>query len=136
MRAFVFAASIALLLAGTALADEPAAASADWTRDGMSRALRANDGTEATPVVQWGFGYVDFRALGTRWHMAYLPVSRPFSGADIGTTREWPDPFALTGTSFPMTSRTYRDSRSFDPEFIRISNTDRARVSLNVRGGR
>lgn len=135
MRTLLLTVAIALLFTSTAIAQEPSIPAAAWTRDGMARVLSANADPDTTPALQWGFGYLDLRALGTRWRMAYLPVARPFSGADIGITREWPDPFALTRTDFPMTPRTYRDARHYDPELARIIDSDRARMSLRVGGG-
>ena len=48
--------------------------------------------------VQWHLGYVDFRALGMDWRVAYLPIAAPLAGTRLNETATLPNAFALTNT--------------------------------------
>lgn len=59
--------------------------------------------------------YLDWDALGTRIH--FRPLLAPLAGS-YPTTTGWPIPnaFALTGTEYAYTSRTWHDHRSLSAE--------------------
>ena len=128
--------TLLLLAAGNSLAAEDPAVPPDaYTRDSIMRVLRA---TEEQPVprvreVHWGFGYVEFRALGQHWRLAYLPIMAPLSGTAFTTSRQWPDPFALTNTSIATTPRTFRQRVQVNRELRRIEAMERARVDVKAR---
>src|SRR5215210_6382965 len=61
--------------------------------------------------VTFHAGAIEFRALGMRWRIAYLPILPPLPGTRPTTTREWPDPFALTQTSIATTPRSWTTRR-------------------------
>ena len=86
------------LLALPALADEKP----DYSRENLLR-LFAQHEIDLPPRpsarVQWHIGYVDFRALGMNWRVAYLPIMAPLPGTRMNETGRLPDPFALTNTA-------------------------------------
>ncbi len=83
------------------------------------------------PRVQFGFGYVDFKALRMRWKVNYLPIMMPLYGsmpwAMNGAFGSMPDPFIMTGTEIPYTPRTWRQVRDMNAELKRIERTERAK---------
>jgi hypothetical protein len=76
--------------------------------------------------VRYGLGYVDFRALGIDWRLIYLPIAMPLSGTRMGTTNEWPDPFALTSTAVATTPRTWHTQRHVNREIRRIKKSEKS----------
>jgi hypothetical protein len=76
----------------------------DYSNKGMQRLFAAtpldeNSRFVFTPgAVQGNFGATRVRAI------AALP---PLQGSQIRITQEWPDPFALTGVSFPIRPGQY-----------------------------
>lgn len=103
----------------------------DFSRESLQRVFSAN-GSELPPRpdanVKYGFGYVEFRALGMDWRITYLPIMMPLSGTALRTNREPVDPFALTGTSIATTPRTFVTRRELNRERKRIKKTERARL--------
>lgn len=125
---------LSLLLVGvtaTLAAQEPSVPPDAYTRDSIMRVLRATEEQPAPRVrdVHWGFGYVEFRALGQHWRLAYLPIMAPLSGTAFTTSRQWPDPFALTGTTFATTPRSFRAQRNVNRELSRIEKLEKPRVT-------
>jgi hypothetical protein len=129
-----------LLLAGTLQAQTDAqqpASKPDFSRPTLIRILSADEPPpEEEPRVEFKFGSIQVRALGTRWLIGYVPLLMPLSGSvnrGRGLGSNFPDPFELTGTSFPYTSRTWHDQRAMSRELRRIESEEkkRARVKVN-----
>jgi hypothetical protein len=80
--------------------------------------------------VTFHFGGFEFRALGIRWRINYLPIAAPLPGTRFATTREWPDAFALTNTPIATTPRSWHTQRQVNAEMRRIEKTERAKVSV------
>ena len=81
--------------------------------------------------VTFRFGMIEFRALGMRWRIGYLPIETPLPGTRFGIpTKEWPDAFALTGTQIATTPRSWHTQRQVNAEIRRIEKTERAKVSV------
>jgi hypothetical protein len=132
MRASAAMALCICLFAGAASAQEqtdPAeetsstpAKRADYSRPTLMRLL-AEERPEDRPRIRYRVGSVEFNALNTRWRFAYLPIMAPLSGTRLGATREWPDPFSLTGTPIATPPRLWRDRRAIQKELKRIGRT-------------
>lgn len=121
-----------LLIAGAAAAQETAepASEPDYSREGLRRVFEVEaEREEPERPVRFGVGYIDFRALGTRWRFAYLPIMAPFVGTRQTTTSEWPDAFSLTGTSYATPPRSWRRQRTMSRELRGIER--RARVTVD-----
>lgn len=122
-----------MLLAPAALADEQAP---DYSRDQLFRLFVAE--ANRRPVEQdlrFEAGTIEFTRLGTRWKFAWLPFLMPFHGSVRRTNAEFPNPFILTGTSFPQTAHTWRRGRELSREMRRIDRTEkekRARVRVRT----
>ena len=128
--------AVLVLVASQALAQDSPAPKPDYSRPTLIRIL---SGIEAPPEVEkairFHFGSVEFRALGTRWRIAYLPIMMPFSGSvnyGRGLGSNFPDPFVLTGTEIPQTARTWRDQRALSGELRRIERTQREREKIDA----
>jgi hypothetical protein len=80
------------------------------------------------------FGAIDFRALGIRWRVGYLPFLMPLAGSMPWVNgQRWPDPFALTRTEIPMTPRTWRDRRAMNAELRRIERLTKEEAQIKVQ---
>lgn len=130
-----------LLVAGTLSAQEAAAPSTaspakpDYSRDNLLRLLVETEKPEHEPRVRFRFGTIDFKALGTRWRIGYLPFMMPLSGSQIRVTQEWPDPFALTGTSIASPPRVWKSTpRAVRRELRRIDRLSKVKASVKVDG--
>lgn len=86
------------------------------------------------PRIQWGIGFIDFRALRMRWRIAYLPIMIPLSGSmpwrSNGAFNTLPDPFELTGTEIASPPRTWRQTRDMSAELKRIEKTEKAKAKV------
>ena len=122
---------IVLALAVNAAAqDEYAPSRPDYSRDKLLQLFaNAPEREQIEPRVQYGIGYIDFRALKMRWRVNYLPIMMPLYGsmpwAMNGAFGSMPDAFTLTGTEIPQTPRTWRQAREFNAELKRIERTER-----------
>jgi len=120
MRALAFA---SLLLAVNALG-QTELPKPDYSPEALRQfvALSNEDHPPVPSTVHWGFGGVEFRALGMNWHIMYLPFAMPFSGSVrySDPSSMWPDPFALTHTELAETPRTFSDKREVSKERKRI----------------
>jgi hypothetical protein len=130
---------IVLALAGDIAAQEkPVANPPDYSREKLIQ-IFANDPVreKVEPNVRWGFGYVDFRALGMRWRMAYLPIMFPLSGSipwrNNGAFGSLPDPFELTGTEIASPPRTWRQARDMSAELKRIEHSEKTKARVTVK---
>ncbi|HET7434791.1 MAG TPA: hypothetical protein VFN10_08770 [Thermoanaerobaculia bacterium] len=142
--ALIFA--IALLAAAAAIAQTPAATdpapattnattdqpvpTPDYSQSHIAQILRTNvEPPEQKSSIEFHAGAVSFRALGTSWRIVYLPILMPLSGSRFGTSREWPDPFALTNTPIATTPRSWRTQREMNAERKRIERVTRIKVT-------
>ncbi|HJQ41027.1 MAG TPA: hypothetical protein VKB93_28145 [Thermoanaerobaculia bacterium] len=80
--------------------------------------------------VTFHFGSIEFRALGMRWRINYLPIATPLPGSGFTTTHQWPDAFALTNTPIAMTPRSWHTQRQVNAEMRRIEKTERAKMTV------
>src|SRR5215210_4942082 len=83
--------------------------------------------------VRFHVGAIEFGAVGTRWRFNYLPIMAPLSGTRLGVTREWPDPFSLTGTAIATPKRAWRTQRQVNSELRRIEKSERAKIRVDVK---
>jgi hypothetical protein len=127
----------AFALATTAVAQNTAPA-ADYSKERLLLLVH-NAELEKPKIersVQFGFGYVDFKALGQRFRFNYLPLGIPLSGSEPWRSNDaWgstPNPFELTGTTIPYTARTWNDRRAMNVELKRIEATERAKIKVKV----
>lgn len=129
---------IVLTLAGKITAQETTAPRApDFSRQKLIQLFANEPVKEAVePRVQFGIGFVDFRALRMRWRLAYLPLM-PLPGsipwASNGAMGSIPDPFALTHTEIASPPRTWRQLRDMNAELKRIEKSERAKGKVVVR---
>lgn len=108
----------------------------DYSRPALVRILSAGARSQTEPPIEFHFGSVKFRTLGTRWQIAWLPVLMPFSGSfntGRGIGSNFPNPFVLTGTEIPQTARTWRDERAMSGELQRIEREERKRAHVGTQ---
>lgn len=123
------------------LAIVPLAAAAqespDYSREKLLELFANTPEREAAePGIEYRVGTISFKALGTRWRIAYLPFFMPFPGTALTTNKQWPDPFLLTGTQYASPPRTWRRSREMNAELRGIERRLRksAKVTVKVEG--
>lgn len=128
---------IVLALAGHLAAQElTTPATPDYSRPKLIQ-LFANEPIKekGEPLVQFGAGFVDFRALKMRWRLAYVPLM-PLPGsipwAMNGAFGSIPDPFMLTRTEIASPPRTWRQTRDMSAELKRIERSERERARAKV----
>ena len=136
MRSIRIVVLLAAVLAGSAAFAQDGASPAtapkpDYSRDTLMRLLVDIEAPEHQPAVRFRLGAIEFNALGTQWRFNYLPLMMPLSGSQARVTREWPDPFALTGTAIAVPPRIWRERRAIERELRRINRT--AKVKVEVR---
>ena len=122
-----------LLLTSPVLAQETPPSAPDYSKDTLLRLFaEGEERPEREQNVKWSFGQVEFRAMGMRWRIGYLPFLVPLPGSYMDTTGwDLPDPFLLTGTEIATTPRTFRDRRAMNAEMKRIDRlTKRATVKV------
>lgn len=83
--------------------------------------------------VRFTVGGIEFGAIGTRWRFIYLPLMG-LSGTRLTTTREWPDPFSLSGTAIATPRRAWHTQRRINAEMKRIEATERAKLRMKISG--
>lgn len=118
-----------LLVAGSVAAQERA----DYSRSRLHE-LFVESGDDGG--VRYSPGAITFRALGTSWRYNYVPIMLPLSGSGMGlgaVTQEWPDPFALTGTSIATSYRAWHTQRQRNRELMRIERLERGRFRVEVK---
>ncbi|HEX2835051.1 MAG TPA: hypothetical protein VHW00_18700 [Thermoanaerobaculia bacterium] len=126
-------ATILALLLTSAVAAQEETTRADYSKDSMMRVLRAQTEEEKDdPLVRFHVGQVEFNAIGTRWHFNYLPIMAPISGTRLGITNEWPDPFALTGTTIATPRRAWNTRRQVNLELRRINESEKKKVKIKI----
>ena len=116
-----------MLLALPAMAQEEATATTtappDYSKDTLTRLFSEEITVEAPRDRNFkaGFGYIDFRALGMRWHIGYLPFLAPMQGSQQWRVdHRWPDPFILTGSSLATTPRSFARSKEVSAELRKL----------------
>lgn len=122
-----------LLLASPMLAQETTSSAPDYSKDTLLRLFAEGEERAAGERnVTWSFGQVEFKAMGMRWKIGYLPFLVPLPGSYMDTTGwDLPDPFLLTRTEIATTPRTFRDRRAMSAEMKRIDRlTRRATVKV------
>ena len=121
-----------LLAATVATAQEPQPpaeeAAPDFSRDTLLRIFSENPVREdVDPRFRATLGAIEFRTRGINWRIGYLPFFMPLQGSMPWlNSHRWPDPFTLTGTHIPHTSRTWRDERALNAEVRKIERRIRA----------
>ena len=132
--------AIILLLAATSLsAQEPSTDTTGGTKPDYSKpslqrfVLSIPEPPKRDRNVRFHVGAIEFGAVGTRWRFNYLPIMAPLSGTRLAVTREWPDPFALTGTVIATPKRAWRTQRKVDSELKRIEKSERAKIRVTVK---
>ena len=122
-----------LLIAGTALAQEPVRA--DYSKEAVQKVVTEIDIEADEPKARDFDPSVAFRALGTTWNFNYMPGLRQrLSGTEIGTgvTQQMPDPFALTNTVIATSPRAMRRARrEIQRELNKIN--ERLKVDAKVK---
>ena len=121
-----------LLIAGTALADD--APKPDFSRDGIQKIFVVDLYQPPKPKpFDWQSMFIfDWSALGTRWH--FRPLLAPLQGSFPTTTGlGMPNAFALTGTSYPYTARSWHDERALSAERRKVEKLIRKRAHIVVR---
>jgi hypothetical protein len=105
----------------------------DYSREELNRvfAMRQIElGPRPAPKVRYGFGYIEFRALGMDWRLLYLPIAMPLSGTETDVTQTLPDPFALTGSHYATTPQTWHTQRQVSREIRRIKQSQKYRLDV------
>src|SRR6476659_9854131 len=116
---------IVLTLAGHLAAQE----APDYSREKLIQ-IFANEPVKekVEPRIQFGIGYVDFRALRMRWRLAYLPLM-PLPGSipwqSNGSFGALPIPFELTHTEIASPPRTWKQLRDMNAELKRLERTEK-----------
>ncbi len=122
---------LALLAALPALAQDQQPPP-DYSRDSLQRFVMGIPPIpEREGNMRFTMGGVEFRALGTTWHVGSLML--PFSGTRAVTNREMPDPFVLTGVSLATPFRAWRTQRTMNAEMRRIEKSERARIRVKSK---
>ena len=120
-----------LLIAGTALADD--APKPDFTRDGIQKVFAVDlyEPPKPQPFDWQSIFDLDWSALGTRLH--FRPLLAPLYGS-VPTTQGLPTPnaFALTGTQYAYTARTWHDERALSAERRHVEKLIRKRAHIVV----
>jgi hypothetical protein len=111
---------------------EPTTTTPDYSRESLLRfAAEIPEPPKKERNVRFYIGAVEFAAIGQRWRFAY-PVM-PFSGTQLRTTQELPDPFSLTGTVIATPRRAWFTQRKIDAEMRRIEKTERAKIKVKTK---
>jgi hypothetical protein len=84
---------------------------------------------ERRPRVIFHVGAIEFTALGMPWRVGLM---LPMSGTGFTTSREWPDPFSLTGTQIATSPRAWRTRRAVSAEMRRIEKLERAKIRVKT----
>ncbi len=132
-------AALVLLIATAAAAQQPAASSTagppDFSREKLTQIFSGviEAPPKPEPAIKWDLGTVEFRPLNMRWRIGFLPFLAPLPGSVRRTAPTIMDPFAMTGTVFPYTPRTWRAGRELSKEMKRIERTERERAKVSAK---
>ena len=125
----------ALLFTGTLMAQQNSPQPPDYSRPTLLKILAVDQAQPEQRRVEYPFGAVQIEGRSTRWLIGYLPFLMPLSGSvptGRGLGSDFPNPFVLTHTDFPMTPRTWRDNRAMSRELRRIEAEERKRAKVKV----
>ena len=118
---------------GTASGATPPPAEPDYSREGLIRIFSVDQREpERRPAVEIHPGWIDFTRLGTR--VRFSPFFAPLQGSEFDTSRQWPDPFALTGTQIAMTPANFRRTRETNAELRALEKRIRKSNKVKVSG--
>ena len=124
--------AILLLLAALPALGQEEAVRPDYSRDSLQRfVMTIPEAPEPHRNMRFTLAGVEFRALGTEWHIGSLML--PFSGTRPTTNRTMPDPFELTGVSLATPFRAWRTQRTMESELRRIEKSERARIRVKTK---
>ena len=131
MRATVLILSILMV---SSVAAQETSPEPDYSRDTLLEIfMNTPEREETEPRVRVSFGAIEFRAIGARWKIGYLPFFMPLPGSMPWVNgQRWPDPFALTGTEIARPPRTWRDQRALSSELRRIERRIRETSTVQV----
>ena len=93
-----------LLIVVAAAAHAQTSTPPDYSADHLRQIFATTPaGDEPLPQrnVHFGFGTVEFRALGMDWRIGFLPFLAPLPGSVPGTTNHMPDAFSLNHLVIP-----------------------------------
>ena len=92
-----------ILAAGMARAQTTTTTAPDYSPDHLRQIFSTTPSEDLVPPrnVHFGFGTVEFRALGMQWRIGFLPFLAPFPGSVPGTTNHMPDAFSLNHLIIP-----------------------------------
>jgi len=95
--------AILITIAATAASAQTAEpADPDFSPDHLRQIFTTNE--EPPPPqrnLRFGFGTIEFRALGMEWRIGYLPILAPLHGSVPATTKVSPDAFSLNHMQIP-----------------------------------
>jgi hypothetical protein len=117
------------LLAAPALFAQEADPKPDYSRPTLLRIAVEKDRKERR-AIRIEENTITFNALGTRWR--FMPAMLPLAGTRPTTTKEWPDAFALTGTPYATTPRTFYARREINRELSRIDKVTKKKAKIKV----
>jgi len=117
------------LLAAPALFAQEADKKPDYSRPTLLRIAVEKDRAERR-AIRIEDNTITFTALGTRWR--FVPLLMPFVGTRFTTSKEWPDAFALTGTPYATTPRTFYARREINKELARIDKVTKKKAKIKV----
>jgi hypothetical protein len=129
----ISAALALLLLAGSALAADNTTPQPDYTRDGIQRVFVIDlyQPSKPHPFAWENMFAIDWTTLGTRMH--FRPLLAPLQGSFPTTTGlQTPNPFILTGTTFPYTDRTWNEERALTAERRKVEKIIRRHAHIVV----
>lgn len=125
-----------VLLAAVSAAAQEAPLQPDYSKPALQKFVASIPEPPKHPRnVVFYIGAVEFRAIGTRFRFNYLPIMAPLSGTRLAVSREWPDPFSLTGTAIATPRRAWSTQRKVNAEMKRIEKTERAKIRVKVKAG-
>ena len=125
-----------LLIAATARAQEDSPQPPpDFSREKLIEIFAdAPQREETERRIKYSIGMMEFKALGMRWKVGFLPFFAPLPGSQPWIHRDrWPDAFSLTGTEFASPPRTWRQTRNMSAELKRIEKKLKEKQKVTVQ---
>jgi hypothetical protein len=123
------AAAIVLLALAIPLAAQEAPRP-DYSKDNLLRLFAGEERPEPPPRFEFHPGWIDFRLFGQRFR--FSPLLGALPGSELGTTKQWPDPFALTGAEIAQTPETFVRRREVNAELRRLERRIRRTSKVKV----
>ncbi|HEY4640323.1 MAG TPA: hypothetical protein VII75_03190 [Thermoanaerobaculia bacterium] len=125
---YTFIALLFMTIAGAAYAQS--APPPDYSADHLRQIFSTQPaGDEPLPQrnVHFGFGTIEFRALGMDWRIGFLPILAPLPGSVPGTTNHLPDAFSLNHLVIPGAPPPVERTADMKRELRRIARLTAAR---------